>query len=124
MFVAGFIASSLAANAFNYAMPRDTPGGRARNLALNAVMSAMPALVLYVPMYAYLFATSDRLFGYGADDNSTMFVSWLLPLLVALPAGIVITRKLYQVTNNPYLGGIVCGALLALTRYSATMTWA
>lgn len=122
LFLTGYVASSIANNCFNYKVAGKNGKGQWKNLALCAVMSALPAILLYIPAYTYLQATGGaQLFPNG---NDFIFVSWLISTLVMMPVSTVIGRKLYEITNNPYLGGIICGILMTMMKCMSTLTWA
>lgn len=121
LFAAGYIASSIANNSFNYKVAGKSGKGQWRNTALCAVMSALPGLVLYVPAYIFLTTTGANLFPSGFNMQ---FVSWLISTLVVMPASTVIGRKLYIATNNPYIGGIICGMMMTMIKCMSTLTWA
>jgi hypothetical protein len=58
-------------------------------------------------------------FGYA----SNMCIIWLFPIIVILPVTAIMGRKIYRVTNNPYLPGLINGILIALISCSNTLTW-
>lgn len=123
LFLIGYIASSIANNCFNYKVAGKNGKGQWKNLALCAVMSALPALLIYVPNYVYLFITGENLF-MGESTLEPMLVSWLISTLVVMPVSTVIGRKLYQISNNPYIGGVICGIMMTMIKCMSTLTWA
>lgn len=123
LFLIGYISSSIANNCFNYKVSGKNGKGQWKNLALCAVMSALPALLIYIPTYVYLFITGDNLF-VGESGLESTLVSWLISTLAVMPISTVIGRKLYQVSNNPYIGGIICGIMMTMIKCMSTLTWA
>ncbi|MDR3302151.1 MAG: hypothetical protein LBT01_06445, partial [Spirochaetaceae bacterium] len=61
----------------------------------------------------------EMTFGYA----SNMCIIWLFPIIVILPVTAIMGRKIYRVTNNPYLPGLINGILIALISCSNTLTW-
>lgn len=120
MFIIGFVASAVANNCFNYKLKGSGPKAERRNLILCCVMSAMPSIILVGTMYGYLFLTGDILY---TGDGDTSYISWMVPMLVSMPTSIVIGRKLYQLTKNPYLPGIISGIMMTLMKCMQTLTW-
>jgi hypothetical protein len=55
--------------------------------------------------------------------DANMQIVWLFPMLVTLPVSVVISRKLYRLTNNPYLGGLINALIVTMVACSNTLTW-
>ncbi|MDD5601029.1 MAG: alpha/beta hydrolase, partial [Actinomycetota bacterium] len=84
-----------------------------------ALFNAIPPVTLLIIQYTHFFTT-----GYMAWPDGNMFVVWLFPVAVILPVSTIISRKIYEVTNNPYLGGIINGLIVTLISCANTLTWA
>lgn len=110
-----YIANSVAVNCFNY-----NNIGRKKwvNTAIIAVTSALPAIILLIIQYSKFFIT-----GYLTWPDSNMQIVWLFPFLVILPVTVVISRKIYRVTQNPYIAGTINGIIVTLISCSNTLTW-
>jgi hypothetical protein len=52
-----------------------------------------------------------------------MYIVWLFPMLVILPVAAVISRKIYCLTANPYLGGFINAMLVTMISCSNTLTF-
>lgn len=115
-----YVVASIGANSINFI--KITNNSKERewvNTAVLALFNAAPALILLPIQYFTFFAS-----GYLAFPTANMYAIWLFPLLVILPVSTIISRKIYRVTNNPYLGGIINGVIITLISASNTLTWA
>jgi hypothetical protein len=83
------------------------------------MFNALPPAILLLVQYIGFVATGEL----GLGIPSGMFVVWLFPILVILPLTAIMSRKIYRVTNNPYLPGIINGCIVTLISCSNTMTW-
>ena len=67
---------------------------------------------LYSIVTAVQFPKSDYL---PFNDNSAnMNFAQLWAFLIIIPGASIIDRKLYRVTKNPYLAGIITGVIVAI----------
>ncbi|WP_378148336.1 alpha/beta hydrolase family protein [Cnuibacter sp. UC19_7] len=113
-FLLYFFANSIAVNVFN----RFTLGGREWiNTAVLALFNALAPIVLVVVQYWTFFASGELVPGFGG-----IFSIWLFPVIVILAVAAVVSRKLYRVTNNPYLGGFIMAATVSLVSVTNTLT--
>ncbi len=110
-----YIANSVAVNCFNY---NNIGGKKWVNTTIIAATSALPAVILLIIQYSKFFTT-----GFLAWPDANMQIVWLFPFLVILPAAVVISRKIYRVTNNPYIAGIINGVIVTLISCSNSLTW-
>lgn len=115
LFLVFYLASSVASNCCNY---NDIGGKKWVNTALVAIATVFPAVILLLLQYVPYFSGSDMMF-----RDANMQVVWLFPMLATLPLSVVISRKLYRVTNNPYLGGIINALIVTMVACSNTLTW-
>jgi hypothetical protein len=119
LFLVYFIVNSVANNSFNFNDISVKDSKREWiNTAILAAANTLPAVILLLLQYTRFFTTGKMLF-----PDANMQVVWLFPLLVILPVATIISRKLYKVTNNPYLAGIINGIIVALISCSNTLTW-
>lgn len=110
-----YVANSVAVNCFNY---NNIGKKRWVNTTILAVCSAMPAIIL-VPIQYIHFAST----GFMKWPGNNMQVIWLFPFLLILPAAVVISRKIYRATKNPYIAGIISGLIVTIMTCSNTLTW-
>jgi len=116
-----FIAASVAANSFNYNTLGMKNGKREWvNLAVVALFNAIPPVALLLIQYTNYFTTGYMVW----TDPGSMYIVWLIPVAVILPVATIMSRKIYEATNNPYLGGIINGIIVTLIACSNTLTWA
>ena len=115
LFVIYFVANSVAVNVFN----RVTIGGREWiNTALLAFFNALGPLVLVIAQYVTFAASGHLIPGFGG-----IFSIWLFPVLVILPVAAIVSRKIYRETSNPYIGGLIMAAAVAMVSASNTLTY-
>ncbi|MBN2051142.1 MAG: hypothetical protein JW760_11890, partial [Spirochaetales bacterium] len=120
LFLIYYVAASVAANSFNYNTLCVKNGKRMWiNTAILAFFNALPPLVLLAIQYFNFFISGFMVW----TDPGSMFIVWLIPVAVFLPAATIISRKIYRVTDNPYLGGIINGIIVTLVSCSNTLTW-
>ena len=113
-FLVYFVANSVAINVFN----RFTFQGREWvNTAVLALVNASAPIVLVVAQYTTFFITGETIPGFGG-----IFSIWLFPVIVILAATAVLSRKLYRVTGNPYVGGFISAAVVTLVSVTNTLT--
>jgi len=113
-FLVYFVANSVAVNVFN----RFTFRGREWvNTAVLALVNASAPIVLVVAQYVTFFITGETIPGLGG-----IFTIWLFPVIVILAATAVLSRKLYRVTGNPYVGGFISAAVVTLVSVTNTLT--
>lgn len=117
LFLVYFLANSIALNVFN----RFTLGGKEwLNTAALALFNALGPIVLVVAQYV-TFASSGHLIPGFAGIASI----WLFPVIVILAVAAIVSRKIYRETNNPYIGGFIIAAVVAVmsTSNSLVMTY-
>ncbi|MFT3877393.1 MAG: alpha/beta hydrolase [Propioniciclava sp.] len=113
-----YVVASIAANAINFVkVTNDANEREGLNTTILAVFATLPAVILLLAQYVPFVNT-------GHLPLPNMYIVWLFPLLVFLPVSTVISRKIYRVTNNPYLGGLINGLVITLIACSNTLTWA
>lgn len=114
MFLAYYVVNSISINAFNFIKI-----GKKEwiNTLIVALFTGAPAIVLLLMQYIHFFITGHLLFA------SNMYCVWLFQLVVYLPVSAVISRKMYRVSKNPYLGGIICALMITMICCSNTLTW-
>jgi len=122
-FVIFFVANSLSLTAFNY-----NSIGKKKwvNTLIVAAFNVFPAAILLIIQYSTFIATGFLFFGdhaNAAQGPYHMFSVWLFPFLVILTITPVIARKIYRMTNNPYLPGLINGIIVTLMAAANTLTW-
>lgn len=115
LFLIYFIANSIAVNSFNYFKLGKT---KWMNTAVVAGFTALAPVVIVAIQYGSFFGTGEVFF----THVSNIVGIWLFPIIVILPVAAIISRKIYRVTNNPYLPGIINGLLVAMMMSSNTLT--
>ena len=113
-FLVYFVANSIAINVFNRFTFR---GKEWLNTAVLALVNALAPLVLVVVQYTTFFITGETVPGFGG-----IFSIWLFPVIVILAATAVLSRKLYRVTGNPYVGGFISALVVTLVSVTNTLT--
>ncbi len=114
------IFNSLAINSFNFVKigKKDWI-----NIAVLAVFNALAPLVIVVIQYSYFFANGKSFTeAVMVPAVSNIYGIWLFPLLVTLPFAAVLSRMLYKVTRNPYLGALIMALTLTIISCTNTLT--
>lgn len=120
MFLLYYVVLSIATNSFNFVkIGRSSSTREWTNTAVVAALNVLPVVALLVIQFSYLAVKGLPLW-----DAAAMHIDWTWPFLVVIPGATVITRKLYRVTNNPYLPGIAMGVIATLLVCSNSLTWA
>ena len=113
-FLVYFVANSVAINVFNRFTLR---GKEWLNTAVLALVNAVAAIVLVVAQYVTFFVSGETIPGFGG-----IFSIWLFPVIVILMATAVLSRKLYRITGNPYIGGFISALVVTLIAVTNTLT--
>jgi pimeloyl-ACP methyl ester carboxylesterase len=113
-FLVYFVANSVAINVFNRFTFR---GKEWLNTATLALVNALAPIVLVVAQYGTFFVS-----GYTITGFSGISSIWLFPVIVILAATAVLSRKLYRVTGNPYIGGFISALVVTLVSVTNTLT--
>ena len=114
LFLVYYVANSVAVNCFNY----NTIGKKWQNIAILALSAVLPAIILLLMQYIPYFSGSDLMW-----PHNNMYGVWLFPMLVILPGAAIVSRIIYKHTKNPYIGGIICGVIVAITSCTNTLTY-
>ncbi|MEP6478742.1 MAG: dienelactone hydrolase family protein [Rhodoglobus sp.] len=113
-FLVYFVANSIAINVFNRFTLR---GKEWLNTAVLALVNALAPIVLVVAQYVTFFITGETIPNFGG-----IFSIWLFPVIVILAATAVLSRKLYRVTGNPWIGGFISATVVTLIAVTNTLT--
>ncbi|MCA1011501.1 alpha/beta hydrolase family protein [Halobacillus halophilus] len=110
-----YVANSIAVNSFNYVV-----NGKREwiNTALMALFNGIGPLVIVVIQYVHFFIEGDVYF----TNLSSIIGIWLFPIIIIIPLAAIITRKIYRVTRNPYLGGIIYAIIVTVMLVTNTLT--
>lgn len=113
-FLLYFLANSVAINVFSRFTLR---GKEWLNTLVLALVNALAPLVLVIVQYVTFFITGEPIPGFGG-----IFSIWLFPVIVILASAAVLSRKIYRVTGNPYIGGFITAAAVTLVAVTNTLT--
>jgi hypothetical protein len=116
LFLTYYTANAVAVNSFNFIAIGEKEW---INTAVVAVVNGLPALILILAQYVP-FAITGQL---GIPPNGNMYAIWLFPILIFLPVTAIMTRKVYRLTGNPYLPGIINGIIVTIISCTNTLTW-
>ena len=119
-FLVYYVANSILVNGFSYYSQEK---GKAANTAFQAVISVFPALILVVLQYVKLFTTGSVMFSTYNGSSAHSMILWLFPMLLIIPAAVVISRAIYKETKNPYLPAIINAVLVTLITCANTSSW-
>jgi hypothetical protein len=115
LFLMYYIPMSIATNSFNYIKLGNKEW---HNIAIVAGFTGLAPAVMVIFQYVTFMSTGDVFF----KGVSNILGIWLIPVMIIIPVGAVVSRKLYKLTENPYLGGIIWGLLVPLMMASNTLT--
>lgn len=114
-FLLFYIANSVAVNCFNYV----TVGKKEwMNIALLALFNGISAMVIVAIQYTTFISTGEVFF----TSISNIVEIWLFPMIIILPVAAIFSRKIYKVTKNPYLAGIINALVITIIMCSNTLT--
>lgn len=118
LFLMYYIPNSIATNCFRY----NKLGGKHEwvNTLVVAVTNALGVIVMLAIQYGVFVATGYSM--WHADGSVKSAVGWSYAIVVILIVAPIVARKIYKKTNNPYLAGIVNGALVAILSCTSTTT--
>ena len=112
-----YVMSSISVNCFNYCK---LGGKEWINTLVLALFTGAPAFIITLMQYVYFYQTGNLLFAVG---ESALFVVWLFPLVAILPLSVLVSRKIYKASGNPYLPGIINAIIVALVSSANTCTF-
>lgn len=115
-----FVATSMANNCFNY----NQVGGKHGwvNTLIVSLFAGAPAILMLAIQYITYYSTDHMFWSASAAGVQPMFIVWLFPLIVVLPAAVAISRWIYKATKNPYLAGIINALMITLFACMNTRT--
>ncbi|MGN6503635.1 MAG: alpha/beta hydrolase [Pseudolysinimonas sp.] len=113
-FLVYFLANSVAINVFNRFTLRGKEWG---NTLLLALVNALAPIVLVIAQYTTFFISGEPIPGFGG-----IFSIWLFPVIVILFGAALLSRKLYRVTGNPYIGGFITATVVTMVAVTNTLT--
>lgn len=108
-FLVFYLVSSISVNCFNY----NTIGGKKWvNLAVLSFCNALPCIIYIAIQYIAFLTTGYSM--WHLTETAQAIPGWsyaLIPILMIAP---ILSRKIYQATKNPYLGGLINGILMGM----------
>ncbi|WP_010529119.1 MULTISPECIES: CocE/NonD family hydrolase [Lentibacillus] len=114
-FLIFFVANSVVVNSFNYYRNSKKEWV---NTALLALFNTIGVAIVFAIQYITFFVTGHVFF----ENVSAIVGIWLISFLVILPVAAIISRKIFRVSMNPYLGGIIYAIIVTLISVSNTLT--
>lgn len=114
-FLLFYIPNSIAINAFNYVSI-----GKKEwiNTAILALFNGLSLIIIVIVNYALFFAKGEQVMLGGIS----ILGIWAIPIAIILPLAAIASRKLYRMTNNPYLAGLVNAMIVTLISCTNTLT--
>ncbi len=117
-FLAFYVLHSIAVNSFNYV----NQGKEWVNVAVMALFTTLGALVYVIIQYSTFYATGRSWTEVMDPAVSNIYGIWLFPILVYFPLAVIFDRKLFKVTRNPYLGGIIFAMIMTIIACTNTLS--
>jgi hypothetical protein len=119
LFLTWYIANAISVNAFNY---NDIGRKEWVNTAILAITNGIGPFLLVLFQYITFARTGELLFIRPSFPMGPIGGIWLFPIIVILPAAAIISRKIYRVTKNPYLPGLITGTIVVIISCTNTLT--
>ena len=117
-FLIFYIIHSIAVNSFNYY----EQGKEWVNVAVLGLFTTLGIIVYDVLQYGTFFATGRSWTEVMNPPVSNIYGIWIFPILVYFPLAVILDRKLYKVTKNPYLGGIIFALIMVTMATTNTLS--
>jgi len=114
-------ANSVMTNCFHYYEDKSKKLG---NVVKQVLIGLLPVMVIIVLQYVTLFTTGSVLFGVYNGSSAHSMILWLFPMVLLIPAMILIGRRIYEETKNPYLPAIINALLITFITCANTSSWA
>lgn len=114
-FLVFYVANSIAINSFNFVR---TTNKEWVNIAVMALSNSIGISILAAIQYIAFFKTGEVFYG----EMSHIIGIWLFPIIIILIVAAIISRKIYKVTNNPYLAGIINALIVTTIVVTNTLT--
>ncbi len=115
LFAIYFFANSVALNSFNRFRLARTEW---LNTTMLAVAASAAPIVLVLWQYTTFFVTGNLVPGFGGIDSI-----WLFPPILLLTVAPIVSRKIFKVSNSPYIGGTVMAVMVTLMSVTNTLTY-
>jgi hypothetical protein len=92
------------------------------NTTILAVANGLAPIVLIIIQYITFRIRGEMFFISPGFPMGPIGGIWLFPMVVILPLAAVISRKIYRVTKNPYLPGLITGTIMVIISCTNTLT--
>ena len=117
-FLVFYVLHSVAVNSFNFV----EQGKEWINVAVLALFTTLGAIVYLIFQYATFFTTGKSWTEVMTPTISNINGLWLIPILLYFPLAVILDRKLFKVTRNPYLGGIIFAVIMTIIACTNTLS--
>ena len=109
-----YIAMSVSGNCYSYTEGKHSWASCARQMFF---VFLGPQIMIMV-QYTKFFLSGKMVL----DPITGIMGIWLFPIVLILPLSAFICHKIYQKTNNPYIGGIIMGVIACILTVTNTLT--
>lgn len=121
LFLLFYVASAVSANSFNF----NSIGGKKEwvNNVIVSLMTASPAIIMAGIQYGTYFTANHMMWpqsSFSGGGNPPMYILWLIQISFILFFATFMTRFIYKASKNPYLPGIINGAMVTLISLTNT----
>jgi dienelactone hydrolase len=117
-FLIFYVLHSIAVNSFNFVKQ----GKEWVNVAVLALFTTLGAIVYVIIQYSTFFATGKSWTEVMTPAVSNIYGIWLFPILIYFPLAVILDRKLFKVTRNPYLGGLIFAMIMTIIACTNTLS--
>ena len=110
-----YIATSVAANCYNYTKMGKKPYG---SVAWQMFFVFIGPEVMIILQYLKFFITGKMFL----DPITGIMGIWLFPIVLILPLSVLVSHIIYKKTKNPYIGGIIMAIVACILTVTNTLT--
>lgn len=112
-FVPYYVMLSVSTNCFNYVELGNEKKKGFKSLVIATIaVAAAPAVMIaiqYIPMFTTGYTFTEK-----ATFGGSLIGLWLFPVVVLLPFAVILTRKVYKATKNPYIAGVLMAVFVTV----------
>lgn len=112
-FVPYYVMLSVSTNCFNFVeFGKEKKKGFTSVVVAAISVAAAPAIMIavqYIPLFITGYTFTEK-----ATFGGSLIGLWLFPVVVILPFAVVVSRKVYKETKNPYIAGILMGVFVTV----------
>lgn len=119
LFLTYYVMNSISINSFNnFKIGKKGSSNIAIMAAFNGLSSVVMVAIMYITFAISGHMPNEMIPWFGGS----IIGIWLFPIIIILPLAAWISRKIYIVTNNPYLAPIIIALVVTIMACTNTLT--